>query len=515
MKPTLVGLLFGAVLAAGCSDGSPSSHANEPSNAGSAATATSSAGNGAGGAQPGGGTSSGVSGASTGASGAPISGGGMNSAGMSSGGMSSGGSTGMAGNGVMGTANAPGITFTEYNIPTKFTDQNGKTGNDFGSNPGEIAAGPDGNLWFNHQSTAPNAIQSISPTGTFAAVMVTTGTTNIGPTGVTAGPDGKVWYAKQNGLGNVDLSSSMVQEFGVPNSGDPAGIVTGPDGKLWLTEPIHNAIASSTTAAKVTEYPLPVANSGPFAIAVGPDMNLWFTEAGAAGNKIGRITTSGTITEFPIATPASNPRSITKGPDGNIWFTELDGRKIGRVTPTGTITEFGLPSSANPGDIVAGKDGNLWFAEAGSSNSIGRVTPAGSVAEYLIPTASADPSGITAGPDGNIWFSELSAAKIGRISNLAGGGTVQATTGMGGGPLVDTKACTDDTDCIDSGEACGGDVCSWKVTPHVCVLATSGDPGWCTADAKCWCAGEGAKCDATSHACSFLKHGGAAPAPTP
>ena len=513
MKPALVGLLFGAMLAAGCGDSSRSSHSNEPSSAGSGATSGA-----AGGAQLAGSANGGVSGG--GASGLPISSGGMSSvstssSGMSSSGMSSGGNTGTAGNGVTGTANAPGITFTEYNIPTKFTDQNGTTGNDFGSNPGEIATGPDGNLWFNHQSTAPSAIQSISPTGTFAAVMVTTGSAAIGPTGVTAGPDGNVWFAKQGGLGYVVLSSNQVQEFGVPNGGDPGRIVTGPDGKLWFTEPIHNVIASSTTAAKVTEYPLPVANSGPFAITVGPDMNLWFTEAGAAGNKIGRITPAGTITEFPIATPASNPRSITKGPDGNLWFTELDSRKIGRVTPAGIITEFGLPSNASPSDIVAGKDGNLWFAEAGSSNSIGRVTPAGSVAEYLIPTASADPSGITAGPDGNIWFSELSAAKIGRISNLTGGGTVQATTGMGGGPLVDTKVCMDDTDCIDSGEACGGDVCSWKVTPHICALATSGDPGYCTTNDKCWCAGEGATCDTTSHACSFLKHGGANGAPLP
>ncbi|HWZ89515.1 MAG TPA: hypothetical protein VNW92_11715, partial [Polyangiaceae bacterium] len=237
------------------------------------------------------------------------------------------------------------------------------------------------------------------------------------------------------------------------------------------------------------------------------DKNLWFTEAAAAGNKIGKITPSGTVTEYPIATAASNPRGITAGPDGNVWFTELDGHNIGRVTPTGTITEFPIPSGASPGGITAGKDGNLWFTEAGSANSIGRATPMGSVAEYVIPTSASDPTGIAAGPDGNIWFTELSANKIGRISDLMGGGNVKASTG-GGGPLTDGKTCSVDTDCLDSGKACGGDVCSWKVTPHVCVLAVSADPGWCTDDSKCWCSSEGAKCNTTSHACSFTVHDG-------
>ncbi|HEY2733018.1 MAG TPA: hypothetical protein VGI70_03490, partial [Polyangiales bacterium] len=112
-----------------------------------------------------------------------------------------------------------------------------------------------------------------------------------------------------------------------------------------------------------------------------------------------------------------------------------------------------------------------------------------------------------AGPDGNIWFTELSANKVGRISDLMGGGNTKASSGGGGGPLSDGKTCTNDTDCVESGNACGGDVCSLKVMPHVCVLAVSGDPGSCSDDSKCWCASEGAKCDTTSHACSFTTHG--------
>jgi streptogramin lyase len=303
--------------------------------------------------------------------------------------------------------------------------------------------------------------------------------------------------------------SGTVTELGVPNGGDSGGIVSGPEGKLWFTQPLHNKITSLTPGSQFKDFAIPTANSGPFAITVGPDGNLWFTESAAEGNKIGRLTAAGVFTEFPIPTPNANARGIALGPDGNVWFTELDGRKIGRITPAGAITEFGIPNAASPGSITPGPDGNLWFTEPGSANSIGRVTPEGSIAEYLIPTAAADPSGIVAGPDGNLWFSELSANKIGKLGNLKGGGNVPSSSGMGGGgPLTDPKTCKDDTDCLGSGKACGGDVCN---ADHRCVLAISADPGTCSSDDKCWCKAQGAKCDGTSHRCSFVVHGGDEP----
>jgi len=42
---------------------------------------------------------------------------------------------------------------------------------------------------------------------------------------------------------------------------------------------------------------------------------------------------AGSITEFPVPTADSGPWAITAGPDGNLWFTEYDGNKIGRITP--------------------------------------------------------------------------------------------------------------------------------------------------------------------------------------
>ncbi len=499
MKASFLALFATTLLALGCSDNNAPGGAAGDS-AGGEVTAGQS-GQSAGGSNSNAGASGGqaVSGGSNGgASNTPAGAGGTGTVAGGAGGMSAGGTLGMAGNGVMGTANAPSITITEFAIPAPADNK--------ASNPGAISAGPDGNLWFNHQSTAPNAIQSVSPTGTFSAYFKTS-TTNTGPIAVCAGPDGNVYYTKQGGIGRA-TPTGTVNEYGVP-SGDSGGIVNGPDGKLWFTEPIKNKIGNMTTTQQFKEFTIPTTNSGPLAITVGPDMNLWFTEAASAGNKIGKITTAGVVSEYPIPTAAATPQSITTGPDGNLWFTEFDGHKIGKITPAGVITEYSMPSVANPGAIATGKDGNLWFTENGTNNAIARITPAGSIAEYSIPSAAADPNGLTAGPDGNIWFTELSTNKIGRVSNLAGGGMLKSspTTGGGDAPLTDGKTCVNDTDCVGSGKACGGDVCSYKVTPHVCVLATTADPGWCASDDKCWCKSEGATCDATKHACSSTTHG--------
>jgi len=81
-------------------------------------------------------------------------------------------------------------------------------------------------------STAPNAIQNVSPTGTFSSYFKTS-TTNTGPLAVCAGPDGNVYYTKQGGIGRA-TPSGTINEYQVP-SGDSSGIVNGPDGKLWFT----------------------------------------------------------------------------------------------------------------------------------------------------------------------------------------------------------------------------------------------------------------------------------------
>jgi len=282
-------------------------------------------------------------------------------------------------------AKGPAITVTEYVIPTT-------------SNPGAITTGPDGNIWFTHQSTAPSAIGRLAPSG-MAFMLFKTSTTNTGPVAIVGGSDGNVWYTKQAGIGRM-TPAGVFNEYGVPNNGDSGGLTSGPDGNLWFTEDANKIGRISPTGA-VTEFALPVPNSFPMGIAAGSDGNLWFVESrcpGDCGNDvrvtgklvIGRITPTGVITEY--STQSGNwyngPETIgiVEGADHNMWFAEPKSNKIGRITHAGEITEFEVPSRLNDPNID--------------------------------PLASTEPLGITNGPDGNVWFVEAGPNVGGRVGKL-------------------------------------------------------------------------------------------------
>src|SRR5580704_1910531 len=72
--------------------------------------------------------------------------------GSSAGKVGSDGGAGSGGTTVSMGGDGPAISFMEFNISLP-------------SQPGQIVAGKDGNLWFNHQSTKPSAISKMSPAG--------------------------------------------------------------------------------------------------------------------------------------------------------------------------------------------------------------------------------------------------------------------------------------------------------------------------------------------------------------
>ena len=411
------------------SDGGSTSSGAAPSSGGNAASTTGSAGASGTSTANGGTTRDGTTG-SVAASGNP------GSAGTTAAG-------GAAPSAPVNRVTGPQITITEFVVSTNASPA-----------PGGICAGADGRVWFLHQDTGPSALGAINTDGTNIQ-LYKVNTTNIGPVAVNPGPDGNVWYTKQQGIGKMQPSGTF-NEYGAPGGAQTGGIIKGPDGNMWYTEPDADRIGNISMSGQTKDYPLPAKGKAPNDITLGPDGNLWFTEK--TGNNIARVTPAGVVTEYPIPTAASNPQAITTGPDGNMWFTEHDAHNIGRITPMGTITEFGIPSGAMPYRIAAGPDGNLWFTEPGMFNAIGRCTPAGGISEYPIPTANTDVEGITAGPDKNLWFAETDSEKIGRISNLTGGGNLASVTGSFGTTLSTSGPCTTDSDCISSGKACGGDV---------------------------------------------------------
>ena len=115
--------------------------------------------------------------------------------------------------------------------------------------PVDIAAGADGNLWF---TSAWGSIYRITTAGEYTlfplhpAQSYPIGYTppNPGLADIAAGPDGNLWFTEsQTNLIGRMTPAGVVTEFPVPtDNSTPLGIATGPDGNIWFAESKGNKI---------------------------------------------------------------------------------------------------------------------------------------------------------------------------------------------------------------------------------------------------------------------------------
>jgi streptogramin lyase len=256
------------------------------------------------------------------------------------------------------------------------------------SEPRGIALGPEGDLWFAEvnnpecKSECFSKVGRIDPATDSVAEFSAGITAGSQPWDIAAGPDGNLWFSERTGpvgyagqMARINPTTHVVTEFSTGITGDtePDGVTAGPDGNVWFTEEAGNRIGRITPSGAITEFPIPTANSQPVSIVTGSDGNLWFAEQDSL--KIGRITPTGAITEFPLPSPDNEPRAIALGPDGNIWFA-MDNGDIGRITPTGVLTTCTTGISGVIEGLTAGPDESMWFTEYYESR-IGKITATG------------------------------------------------------------------------------------------------------------------------------------------
>src|SRR5437763_14287366 len=70
-------------------------------------------------------------------------------------------------------------------------------------------------------------------------------TSGAHPHDVAAAPDGTVWYTAQSqgALGILDPNTGKVEQFSLGKGAAPHGVIVGPDGAAWITEGGQTAIA--------------------------------------------------------------------------------------------------------------------------------------------------------------------------------------------------------------------------------------------------------------------------------
>ena len=360
--------------------------------------------------------------------------------------------------------------------------------------PGMIAKGPDGNLWFTEQGG--DKVGRITTAGVITefSAGITSGAV---PFGIAAGPDGNLWFTEYDGnrIGRI-TPSGVVTEFAIPTPrSGPNGITAGPDGNLWFTGARASTIGRITTAGLITEFRTGITpGSEPSQITTGPDGNLWFTEPGVG--QVARITPAGQVAELTLSNRASAPSGITVGADGNLWIALSAVGKLARLTLPSTITEFsrGIPGQSGPRGIATGPLGNLWFTLFEAS-SIGRFTATGFDQYSNGISSQAGPSWIAQGPQGNMWFTEENVGKIGRITtgygpplasvSPASGSFGYRITGAGfGSPLTFTVSDNGDTALIIGGAGptiSGADASQFQITGGTCAAGgTVAVGGSCT-----------------------------------
>ena len=80
------------------------------------------------------------------------------------------------------------------------------------------------------------------------------------PHDVAAAPDGNVWYTAQRTghLGILDPKTGKTEHIALGKGSSPHGVVVGPDGAAWITDSGHNAIVRFDPKTRaVTLFPLP------------------------------------------------------------------------------------------------------------------------------------------------------------------------------------------------------------------------------------------------------------------
>jgi virginiamycin B lyase len=276
-----------------------------------------------------------------------------------------------------------------------------------GANPGRMARGADGALWF----TKSGAVGRITTAGAVRSyglpALRSAAITDV--LDLAVAPDGAVWATEgQGSLARIDRAGAVV-EFAPPVLGMPAGVAIGPDGLVWFSDVVLGRITRFDPAGSFFDTVLGTVTgafsrtdpASPTEMVLAPDGAVWILQL--APGRVGRMTADGAVSYHWLpGGAASAPTGVAVGGDGALWITEAGTNRIARMGLDGSVREHAIPSpGAEPRAIAAGPDGAMWFTEFGRDR-LGRIDGTGSITEYQLPVGS-QPYGIAAGPDGAIW----------------------------------------------------------------------------------------------------------------
>jgi len=199
------------------------------------------------------------------------------------------------------------------------------------------------------------------------------------PHDVAAPPDGTVWYSAQGSghLGILDPKTGKTALVALGPGSSPHGVIVGPDGAAWLTDGGQNAnVRYDPKTKELKAFPLPKEFSGANLNTAVLDKQgvYWFT--GQSG-VYGRLDPKTGKTDAWKAPRGRGPYGIAATPSGDIWYVSLAGDHLAKVdVGTGAATVVEPPKKGvGPRRIWSDSKGILWVS-LWHSGEVGRYDPA-------------------------------------------------------------------------------------------------------------------------------------------
>jgi len=236
------------------------------------------------------------------------------------------------------------------------------------------------------------------------------------PHDVAAAPDGAVWYTAQSqgALGILDPKTGKVEQVSLGKGAAPHGVIVGPDGAAWITEGGQNAIARfdpKTKAVKLFPLPKGFENANLNTATFDKKGILWFT--GQSG-VYGRVDPASGKVDAWKAPKGFGPYGIAATPAGEVWYASLGGDYIARIdTATGAATVIDAPrANVGPRRIWSDSKGILWVS-LWHSGELGRYDPlANKWTTYPLPKSKSGCYSVYVDEQDKIWVTDFVANAI-------------------------------------------------------------------------------------------------------
>ncbi|MBI3715457.1 MAG: lyase [Betaproteobacteria bacterium] len=239
------------------------------------------------------------------------------------------------------------------------------------------------------------------------------------PHDVAAAPDGNVWYTAQRTgkLGILDPKTGKTEEIPLGKDSAPHGVIAGPDGAAWVTDGGQNAIARMDPKSHAVKlFPLPAGTPYTNLNTATFDRNgvLWYT--GQEGYYGSVDPKSGEVKVWK-APKGRGAYGITTTPAGEVFYASLAGSHIARIDIVTGKAEVIAPPTKDQGArrVWSDSKGRVWVSEWLSGNLSMYDSGAKTWKTYVPPVKSPHTYAVWVDGDDKVWTTEWTSSALMRF----------------------------------------------------------------------------------------------------